>query len=402
MIGESTVAAVYTEGSVRLCGSADAFASSSQKMRDCPTNRYDREGSLLLFWHHGSSHTESHIFRCQDADQDKQIHHSMVAPFKAISKLQPKGRLHRDIALFIAGFGASWLLLSHASLFSSCSKESQSLLLQHSYSQIQTTPVGFHPIHVCYGKMNHLLDLIPKTWWLKHSPTHKAGKKWFSQHGQDLAVAKALNIKKHGYFVDLAANDAVWASNTFGLEQNFKWNGICIEGNPIYWYRLSFRNCHVVGGLVGGNKDGEEVNVTLSNRKEVGPFGGLVGDQFDNQKVRPEFLERRYTVSLVTILRTFHAPKVIDYLSLDVEGAETFIMKDFAWDEYTFQCLTIERPSDELRAILIKAGYIHTLDIARGDTLWMHKSVYESGKANLQVHPEEIKSLSPKRVHTLG
>ena len=84
-------------------------------------------------------------------------------------------------------------------------------------------PVGWNPIHVFYGKMNHLLDPIPDKWWLKDSPKHKKGKKWFSQHGQDVAIAKVFQFKKNGYFVDLAANDAVWASNTFAMEQNFGW-----------------------------------------------------------------------------------------------------------------------------------------------------------------------------------
>lgn len=305
---------------------------------------------------------------------------------KGNPKYQQK-QTRRDVVMILAGFCLAWIASRLAPILSA-------LYSSHTLSSTTgttATEIGFHPIHVYFGKMNQLFDPIPKHWWLEPSPNHKTGERWFSQHGQDIAVLKALDFKKYGYFVDLAANDAVWASNTFGLEQNFGWSGICIEGNPLYWHRLAFRNCHVVGGLAGG-RDGEEVNVTLSTRKEAGPYGGLVGKDFDNHKVgRKDDMERRYTVSLRTILQKFNAPKMIDYLSLDVEGAETFIMRDFAWDEYTFRCLTIERPGDELRNILEKAGYKHALDIARGDTLWMHKSVYDSGMAGLQLHPEEIK-----------
>ncbi|GKY96870.1 hypothetical protein MPSEU_000646100 [Mayamaea pseudoterrestris] len=320
----------------------------------------------------------------------------MVPPLVK-SNLQAQRQRRRDLIVFAAGCCISsffWLLHDASVCLLNCSTAASSIA-PFTMTQPVVTPPGFHPIHVYFGKMDHLIDPIPTTWWLESSPTHRAGQMWFSQHGQDISVIKALNFLRDGYFVDLAANDAVWASNTFGLEQNFGWKGICIEGNPIYWYRLSFRNCYVVGGLAG-SVDGEEVNVTLGNRKESGPFGGLVGTGFDNKHVRAEAVEQRYTASLATILRTFHAPKVIDYLSLDVEGAETFIMRSFPWDEYTFRCLTIERPSDELKEMLGKAGYKHALDIARGDTLWLHSSFYDSGMANLQIHPEEIKEKTIK------
>jgi hypothetical protein len=145
-------------------------------------------------------------------------------------------------------------------------------------------PPGMNPIYSYYGKFNHLADEIPTTWWLETSEKHKDRfGAWFSQHGQDVAVAKFFNFKRDGFFVDLAANDAVWASNTFSLEQNFGWKGICIEANPQYWYRLSFRNCHVVGGIVGGTNN-VEVDVILGQAHH-GPYGGIVGDDFDNKKI---------------------------------------------------------------------------------------------------------------------
>ena len=74
--------------------------------------------------------------------------------------------------------------------------------------------------------------------------------------------------ESHHYFLDLAANDAVHLSNTLHLEQN-GWKGLCIEGNPMYWYSLSaFRNCTIVGAFVfvGGTEDGKQVGVRLSNK----------------------------------------------------------------------------------------------------------------------------------------
>lgn len=87
---------------------------------------------------------------------------------------------------------------------------------------------GWHPIHVFYGKMNHLLDAIPSDrFWVPGSQQNN--REWFSQHGQEVAVMKALDFPENGFFIDLAANDAVWASNTFVLEQHFGWNGMLLS-----------------------------------------------------------------------------------------------------------------------------------------------------------------------------
>jgi len=254
---------------------------------------------------------------------------------------------------------------------------------------------GWNPVHVFYGRLNHITKDIPEKWFLKDEKKNHKGMEWFGQHGQDVAVAKFFNFKKNGYFVDLASNDAVWASNTFALEQNLEWKGICIEANPVYWYRLSFRtNCHVVGTVVGG-KDYEEIEVNLPEDPKVGgPFGGIVGKDFDNKpkkNAKKDASEKRYTASLMSILEKFNAPRVIDYLSLDVEGAEEFIMKDFPFNRpYTFKVISIERPKDQLKKKLNQAGYKQVLDFKRGDTLWAHKSVYDSGKKNIEDKPHEI------------
>lgn len=247
---------------------------------------------------------------------------------------------------------------------------------------------GWKPVHVYYGDTNIVTDPIPEKWYLHDIPKNQNGNNWFGQHGQDVAVAKFFNLKRNGFFIDLAANDAIWASNTFALEHNLGWDGICIEPNPYYWYRLANRKCHAVGALVGGQNK-EELTVRFEFSKVAGPYGGIVGSNYDNAKEKDDD-ERRYAASLLRVLQMFNAPSVIDYISLDVEGAEQYIMKDFPFESYTFKCMTIERPKDELRELLESNGYKHVHNFARGDTLWAHESTYEEGKKNLMVDVEDV------------
>lgn len=65
------------------------------------------------------------------------------------------------------------------------------------------------------------------------------------------------------------------------LERDYGWDGICIEGNPIYWAKLSRRKCMVVGAVVGKVDDQvvtfNDRNVDPDNAEKSGAWGGIAG-----------------------------------------------------------------------------------------------------------------------------
>jgi Methyltransferase FkbM domain len=231
---------------------------------------------------------------------------------------------------------------------------------------------GWSLIHVYFGNLSHIADNsnIPNDYFSEVQ--------WFSQVRQDEVVSLLLKGKRNGYFIDLASNDAVKISNTYALERYFGWNGLCVEPNPRYWDGLSYRKCDVVGAVIGAFTM-EEVRFKYPNR--AGAQGGIVGAQFNNKnpsKFNEDHL--RYTVTLLDVFERFRTPKVIDYLSLDVEGAEEFIMQTFPFSQYRFNILTVERPSDTLKSLLATNGYVFLklLKQNSGETLWAHKLHLES------------------------
>lgn len=231
---------------------------------------------------------------------------------------------------------------------------------------------GWNLVHVFFGNSSHIADnsAIPVDYF--HSV------QWFAQVRQDEIVSALLRQKRNGYFIDLAANDAIKISNTYALETYHGWNGLCIEPNPQYWAGLSYRKCRVVAAVIGATNM-EEVHFKYPNR--FGPKGGIVGEKFDNKEASKFGEDRpRYTVRLRDVFQRFKTPKVIDYLSLDVEGSEEFIMQSFPFDEYRFSVLTVERPSETLNSLLEKNGYVFLKLLKRnsGETIWVHKSQLSS------------------------
>mmetsp|Transcript_37556 Transcript_37556/g.118411 ORF Transcript_37556/g.118411 Transcript_37556/m.118411 type:complete len:191 (+) Transcript_37556:1422-1994(+) len=83
-------------------------------------------------------------------------------------------------------------------------------------------------------------------------------------------------------------------------------------------------------------------------------MGGIVGQQYDNKEKggsrsgRSDMEEKFRTVTLVDVLREAKAPAVIDYLSLDIEGAEEEALSEAALEAYTFLVITVERPTSTL------------------------------------------------------
>ena len=218
---------------------------------------------------------------------------------------------------------------------------------------------GWQTIHVYYGDENSS----------KNSNTS------FSQVLQDEIILTLMAKLDDGqvsnqshFFIDLAANDASKLSNTLRLENN-GWEGLCIEPNPIYWHDLARRRCTVVAAFVGGAEDKIPVQVRL----DKGVFGGIVGETMDNKAEKGSV--KRYTVSLLSVFQKFHVPTSIDYLSLDVEGAESLIMTNFPFDKYHFKFMTVERPKPDLETLLNENGYLFVAKLVSfGETLWMHNT----------------------------
>jgi Methyltransferase FkbM domain len=135
----------------------------------------------------------------------------------------------------------------------------------------------------------------------------------------------------------------------------------------------------------------EQVQFKFPNR--AAPKGGIVGPRFRNQQPS-EFGEDqpRFTVTLSEILERFQAPSVIDYLSLDVEGAEEYILQGFPFDKYTILVLTIENPNLMLCDLLESKGYIMVKKLKKQETLWIHQSIKnEIDNAALEIDSEQYK-----------
>lgn len=201
-----------------------------------------------------------------------------------------------------------------------------------------------------------------------------------SQAGQDFWVyGEAFNQARNGYFLDIGAHDGINISNTFALESKYSWSGLCVEANPETFKRLKRNRKATCVNTCLDQTEGEVDFILREGR------GGIAGHNLDNSiDTKDSFLSiKMKTMTLTKLLEIHDAPQMIDYLSIDVEGAEERILIDFDFNAFTFKTITVERPSKQLRSCFRENGYILIKEIPNLDCFYIHKSFKKEYKKNL-------------------
>lgn len=204
---------------------------------------------------------------------------------------------------------------------------------------------------------------------------------YVSQHKQDKWVIEdVFNGKRNGFFLDMGAADGVKINNTYLLEKQYGWTGICVEPWNVNFEKLrKNRHCTCANELVDGSS---HIVDFWQGSQDDGHYAGII--DADTDAAKPQHaahltqakalgrIEKRQTITLTQLLDKYQAPKTIDYFSFDVEGAEERILKGFDFSRYKFLTLTIERPTPEVNRLLREHGYIF-VENRKCDTFYIHE-----------------------------
>jgi len=183
-----------------------------------------------------------------------------------------------------------------------------------------------------------------------------------SQIGQDKWVLETNGYKKNGYFIEIGAGDGVYASNTHYMEKNLNWSGLCVEPNDLSFNKLKLnRECYISNDLVYSESD-VQLNFVLD-----GTLSGIINKNTGGmvRKGDKEYVMLK-SISIKDLLNKYNVPTHIDYCSIDIEGQEYEVLKNFPFDKYTVSCWTIEHNEphqgpelrDKIRKLMTDNGYV--------------------------------------------
>lgn len=187
---------------------------------------------------------------------------------------------------------------------------------------------------------------------------------FFSEVGQDKWVTETVfPDKTNGYFLDVGSGHGTIGSNSKLLELK-GWTGVCIDPFPKH---MEGRTCTMLQDVVF-SEAGKHVQFRASG--DLGGIADTLGAWKKQAEQAP--LVDFTTVTLGDILERTHAPAMIDFMSLDIEGAELDALKGFPFDRYQIGAMAIEHNYEEPKrtdiATYLKAhGYRRVHSVKQDD-----------------------------------
>jgi FkbM family methyltransferase len=211
-----------------------------------------------------------------------------------------------------------------------------------------------------------------------------------SQMGQDLFLNRWLfKDRGPGFFVDVGAFDGDLGSNTAFFEKRLGWKGIAFEPNPPAYAALRrTRSCEAIQGCAY-NRNGEVKFLALAEKDQrqrtqdvlrpanlsslaLDPHHGAVmlsgiREHIDNMPRVDQASELwNLEQELVTVpchridsVLEGSGVRTVDYLSIDVEGAELQVLQGIDFAKFHVNVIGVERSATfpDVYRLLTEAGF---------------------------------------------
>lgn len=207
---------------------------------------------------------------------------------------------------------------------------------------------------------------------------------YVSQFGQDKwVIEKLFSKKQNGTFVDIGANDGITFSNTYVLE-TMGWGGVAIEPIPsVYKKLVNNRRCVTVNGCIAPMA-GKSQFRAVSGYSEM--LSGLV------QEYDPRHLKRiddeiqshgggyediEVECYNLNDLLENNGINQVDYLSIDIEGAELNILNSIDFNRINIAVIGVENNYKDYRMPRFFAKNDFKFHSIVGDEFYINKRHYE-------------------------
>ena len=210
-------------------------------------------------------------------------------------------------------------------------------------------------------------------------------KKYHGQWEIDKKIEKYLNYD-NGYYVELGAVDGIGLSNTLYFESRRRWSGLLIEPAPNNYLKCvenrGAKNVVLCAACTSFGYPEKFVEMIYSHYMStpVGLESDIVDpDAHANSGIKELATPKERLFRFGAIAKTLNAllveanaPKKIDFLSLDVEGAEIEVLKGVDHSEYRFKLMCIEsRDKEKLTNYLSDLNYSYVEQISPLDHIFM-------------------------------
>lgn len=198
-----------------------------------------------------------------------------------------------------------------------------------------------------------------------------------SQIEQERWVFAMCNGRRDGRFAEIGAFDGVLHSNSYFLETEHGWRGVCVEPNPALFARLSGNRSAICLERAVYRESGQTLSFIPS--QEIGTLAEFAGsDRYADDRARAAAAHGLIQVETISFAEIAtmgdFAQTGFDYVSLDTEGSELEILRSIDLAGHRIALFTVEHnfvePRREaMRVLLAEAGY-QRLNVGFDDWYW--------------------------------
>lgn len=232
-------------------------------------------------------------------------------------------------------------------------------------------------------------SIIPKNLLELYRDIKNKRKTYYGHHNLDKKLKKYLDYEK-GFYVELGANDGIRQSNTFYYEKNLNWRGILVEPIKLKYLKClknrSSKNYVYNNACVGFKFKNKKIKMIYSDLMSSIDDKNIInkvnskkhaqeGKKYllDNEKIEEFWVN---TKTLDDIFQEVNAPKLIDFLSLDVEGSELEVLNGVNFTIYNFKFILVEsREDNEIIKFLNNKNYDLLEKISKRDLFFTYRKL---------------------------
>ena len=187
---------------------------------------------------------------------------------------------------------------------------------------------------------------------------------FFSQSGQDAFLdEQVFKGKRDGVFIEIGGYDGITGSNCLFFELMRGWSGFLVEPSPTFCKAASaFRRATCLNFAIAAEEGEAEFLEVVEGFSQM---SGLTAS-YDPETMETVTADPRHkgqtisvrTQSLENMLDQ-NFLKAIDYISLDIEGAEMDVLAGFPFEKYDISVWTIEnnKGARDIPTLMREKGY---------------------------------------------
>jgi hypothetical protein len=195
---------------------------------------------------------------------------------------------------------------------------------------------------------------------------YMSSNKYHSQYGIEEYVSRFYGM--HGFFLEIGCWDGELISQTAWLERERGWRGLCVDP---FARNFEARTCRVCRKAISGQpsapsrefvkvsidrRDGGDVSYFSGFRDTLSRHWSVISQHCDYEIVRVE------TITIEELYKVYNLPAYIEFLSVDVEGAEVEIFESIDFARWHYGLIMFEHNEDEkakrrIGELLLENGY---------------------------------------------